>query len=145
MSDDLKERINLVIKPEIIGKIEILVEKGLYTDYKDFFESAFENELNNYEDIFEEFEKKKTFVFGILHYNAKDLEKYAAKKQKLEIKVIGSLRFGSDVTKQLVQQTISKIYLAGSLTAPDTVLQSLNERRYTILGKSNDIAKRLKE
>ena len=145
MSDDSSENVTLEIDAEIVGKIEVLVEKGLYKDPTDFFENAIEKQLSLHKATFEKYERKKTTVIGILIYSAEELEKYAQKNNKLEIKVIGSLRFGKDVTPELIEASISKIYLAGRLRAPDDVIPFLNEKRYTFLGKPYSKFKQLKD
>ena len=145
MSEEPNEKLNLDIDAEIVGKIEILVEKGLYDNTTDFFENAIEKQLSIHKATFEKYEKKTTTVFGILNFSAEGLNKYVQKKRKLEIKVIGSLRFGKDVTPELVEASISKIFLAGRLSAPDDVIPYLNKKRHTFLGKPYSKFKKLKD
>lgn len=138
MSDEPTFQDNLVVEfnAETIAKIDVLVEENLYPNRESFVEQAIRAQLNLHSSTFEGYEKKNNFVIGIVSYNAKELEKIAAQGKKLEIKVIGALRFAKDVTPELVERTVGDIYLSGILKAPNAVLPAINERRYTITGRS---------
>ncbi len=136
MSDIPPDKIILEINPETTAKIEVLVEEGLYPNQVNFIEQAIRNQLNSYKKTFKNYEKKSTFVIGVLNYSAKDLEKYLTQNKQLEIRAIGVLRFEDDVTPELVNKVISKVRLAGRLWAPKNVVSMINERRFTLLGKS---------
>ncbi|MFX1508025.1 MAG: hypothetical protein ACFFDC_18205 [Promethearchaeota archaeon] len=138
-----KERDILELKPEITQKIDILIEKGLYLDYVDFLEGAIEAQFNLHEAAFHEVVKKKDFVIGLAHYSAKELEAIVARGEKLELKVLGGLKFSDDITPTLIEQSIDKINLAGILKAPIEVKTVLNKKRFTILGRRYSDFKRL--
>ena len=138
-----KERDILELKPEITKKIDILVEKGLYNDYVDFLEEAIEAQFNLHEATFQEAVKKKDFIIGLAHYSAKELEAIVARGEKLELKVLGGLKFSDDITPTLIEQSIDKINLAGILKASAEVKTVLNNRRFTILGRRYSDFKKL--
>ncbi|MFX0125302.1 MAG: hypothetical protein ACFFAE_16865, partial [Candidatus Hodarchaeota archaeon] len=110
-----KDRVMLELNAEMTAKISILVEKGLYPHYADFLEKAIESQLNLHEATFQEVVKEKDLIIGLAHYSAKELEAVVAKGKKLEIKVLGGLRFSDDVTPKLIERSIAKINLAGIL------------------------------
>ncbi|MHA2245806.1 MAG: hypothetical protein ACXADY_12645 [Candidatus Hodarchaeales archaeon] len=143
MTDYPEDRIVIEINAETTAKIDVLIEKELYPNRAFFLEKAIEAQLNLHNATFQELVKKKNFIIGLAHYSAKDLEVVAANGKKLEIKVIGGLKFAEDVTPELVNRSVSKISLAGILKAPKEVLPVLNNIRFTILGTKYEEFKRL--
>jgi len=135
MTEILRERIHLELNAEITAKINVLVEEGLYSTNQAFVEQAIENQIALHQATFDKYEKAKSFVIGLVNYSAKDLEKIIAQNKRLEIKVIGAVIFGNDVTPELIDRAVAKINLAGILRAPESILPKINERRYSLLGR----------
>lgn len=130
-----ENRESLELKPEMTEKIDILIEKGLYPNYVDFLEKAIESQFNLHEVTFQEVVKEKDLIIGLAHYSAKELEAIVAKGKKLELKVLGSLKFSEDVTPTLIERSIDKISLTGILNAPVKVKTILDKKRFTFLGQ----------
>ena len=123
-SDLTNERILIDLNPEITAKIDVLVEKGIYPDKKEFLERAVEAQLNIHIETFRELEKVQNFAMGIVNYSAEDLEKTVAEGKKRIIKVIGRLSFSSNVTPELLERAIDKIIIAGILKGPPNIQKS---------------------
>ncbi|UCG90604.1 MAG: hypothetical protein JSU57_02420 [Candidatus Heimdallarchaeota archaeon] len=143
MTDYPEDHIVVEINAEVTAKIDVLVEKELYPDRASFLEKAIEAQLNLHDATFQELVKKRDFVIGWANYSAKELEKVAADGKKLEVKVIGGLRFPEDVSPELVNRSIAKINLAGILKAPKELIPVLNDKRFTILGNKYKEFKKL--
>ncbi len=141
--DSVEERILIDLNPEITAKIDVLVEKGLYPDKKEFLEQAIRAQLNIHQETFQELERVQNFVMGIVNFSAEDLEKTVAKGKKRVIKVVGRLSFSSNVTPELIDRSIDKIIIAGILKAPSNVMETLNSKRYSILGSKYTESHRL--
>ena len=137
------DKVKVELNFEITAKIDYLIEKGLYPHRTDFLEKAIESQLNLHEATFQEVGKQKGLIIGVAHYSAKELEAIAAKGNKLEIRVLGGLKFAKDVSPTLIDRSISKINLAGILKAPTEVKAILNEKRFTLLGQRYSDFKRL--
>ena len=129
-----KDRIIIDLEPEFIGKIDLLVEKGLYESRTDFIEKSILSQLSAHTSTIEEYQKKYNTVIGILSYSREELEKVVKEGKKLHIKVIGALRIGNDVTPELANQAIKEINLAGIFRAQNEVKQILAPKRFTLLG-----------
>ncbi|OLS27585.1 MAG: hypothetical protein HeimC3_03640 [Candidatus Heimdallarchaeota archaeon LC_3] len=142
---DNKIKTSLEFSTEILGKIEILCEEELYLDPKAFIEKAIQNELSLHDTTIKSIIKEYASRFGILHLNAKDLETYIAKGQKVKFKFVGLLSFASDITPELVEKAIDKINLAGALKANENLLPFLQEKRYSLLRNRKYSSKMLKE
>ncbi len=135
MSDDELVEYYVKLTPEIVGKIDVLIHEKLYDSRDKFIERALTEQLNLHQSTFDDYEKKKVFVIGVVHYSAKGLEKYVAKGQKIDLKVIGKVGFALDVTPQLITKAFNRITVAGSLKGPDNVLEAVRQVRYTLSGK----------
>jgi len=144
-SERIKEHILIELNPEITAKIDVLVEKELYPDRKEFLERAVEAQLNIHTETFQELEKIQNFAMGIVNYSAEDLEKTIAEGKKRVIKVIGRLSFSSNVTPELIDRSIDKIIIAGVLKGPSNIQQILNTKRYSILGSKYSAKRELSE
>ena len=82
MADTEKITINLGVVD--LGKIDLLVEQGFYTNRTDFIRNAIRSNLDKHETTVQETITRKNSVLGILVYSASDLEKRQAKGEKME-------------------------------------------------------------
>lgn len=144
-SDIPKERIEITLNADIKGKINLLVEEGFYEDHSEFIAKAVESQMGIHKATFDKYEKKRNFIIGIGWYTAKELEKIAVSDKKMDLKVIGVLGFDSDVSPDLIEKTIGKITVAGNLRGSEAVIEKLNSRRFSLLGKPYSSFKELPE
>ena len=133
MSEGFKERIELEIEPENIGKIDLLIENGLYEDRKSFFTNAIQQLIDVHKKTIENFKIKNNFVLGLLNYSRSDLEKVVAEGKKLNIRVIGGLSFSDDISPALADKAIEKISMAGVFKARPEVKQKLVNKQFTLI------------
>lgn len=134
MSDGFKERIVLDIEPENIGKIDLLIEKGLYEDRNSFFTNAIQQLIDVHKKTIDNFKIKNNFVLGLLNYSSKELEKVVAEGKKLNIRVIGGLSLSDAVTPTLADKAIERISMAGVFKASPEVKKKLVIKQFTLLG-----------
>lgn len=136
MTDKLSiDEFMIAIDAVTAGKIQALVDDGKYQTHDDFLNDAIGDKLQKFEEVFDDFKIRKSFAIGLVNYSAKELQKHIDKGRKLDIKVIGGLRFSNDVTTELVEQSINKIMIAGTILGGEKVKQIANSKRYTISGK----------
>jgi metal-responsive CopG/Arc/MetJ family transcriptional regulator len=79
MSDFIRNKIQINLEAEIIAKIDLLIENGLYANRIAFLDKAIQNQINLHQTTLSEYETKKGFAIGILSYSSKDLEKIIVK------------------------------------------------------------------
>lgn len=141
------DEIDYYIKLDVadVGKIDILVQEGLYKDRSDFIQKAIAESFAVHKATIDKFTSKNVFVLGWLHYSAKDLEKTFMSEKKLRIRVIGGISFDADVSAALISKTVESIHLAGILRAADEALNVLNTRRYSLSGLPYNDVKSLPE
>lgn len=126
MADTEKITINLGVVD--LGKIDLLVEQGFYTNRTDFIRNAIRSNLDKHEITVQETITRKNSVLGILVYSASDLEKRQAKGEKMNIHIIGMLVLGNDITPELARETISSIKVLGIFNASDEVKKAITDR-----------------
>ncbi|MEO1290619.1 MAG: CopG family transcriptional regulator [Chloroflexota bacterium] len=115
------EKITVNINVVDLGKIDLLVEEGFYTNRTDLIRTAIRKELHEQKPHIDDVIQRKHKVMGIMRYKAADLEKYRERGEMLEINVVGYLNIADDVTAELVEATISRVKVSGIATMPKEV------------------------
>lgn len=126
MADTEKITINLGVVD--LGKIDLLVEQGFYTNRTDFIRTAIRTNLDKHETALQETITRKNFVVGILVYDANDLTKRQEKGEMIDIHIIGMLALSKDITPELARSTINSIKVLGIFQAPEPVREALADR-----------------
>lgn len=126
MSETEKITINLGVVD--LGKIDLLVEQGFYTNRTDFIRTSIRNQINSHNAEIEGTVKRKSLVVGILVYSASDLEKRKEKGEMLDIYMVGMLVLTDDVSPQLARETINSLQVFGNFTASRQVKRALADR-----------------
>mgnify|MGYP001055407119 FL=1 len=126
MSDT--EKITINISAVDLGRVDLLVDEGFYSNRSDFIRSAIRKELDVHRDIVIQTVSRKTMVIGAVMYSSHDLEKAQAKGIVYDIKVVGTIILGNDITPELARATISHIKIYGVLRASQAVKDALADR-----------------
>lgn len=123
MADTEKITINLGVVD--LGKIDLLVEQGFFTNRTDFIRAAIRTHLDKHDTAMKQVINHKNYVVGILMYSASDLQKHIDKGEKMNIYVVGMLNLAKDITPELARQAISSIKVLGIFRASDEVREAL--------------------
>lgn len=126
MSDTEKITINLGIVD--LGQIDLLVERGFYSNRTDFIRMAIRNQINSHTDEIKEAATHWQLVVGSTSYDSEALEEVCAEGETLKIGVIGSLVLEDDVSPELALAAIKSIRVLGSFRASDDVREALSDR-----------------
>jgi Arc/MetJ-type ribon-helix-helix transcriptional regulator len=126
MSETEKITINLGVVD--LGKIDLLVEQGFYSNRTDFIRAAIRNHLDKHDTALQESISRKNFVVGVLIYDANDLNKKRMKNEVFDIYIIGMLSLAKDITPELALSTINSIKVMGIFNAPENVKEALKDR-----------------
>ncbi len=122
MADTEKVTVNLNVVD--LGKIDLLVEQGFYSNRTDFIKSAVRNQISEHAEEVNKLTSDK--VLGALYYSRKDLEEVVAKGKVLDIKVIGMLAFADDVDEDLVRKSIRSLKVLGVFRESKEVRKALD-------------------
>lgn len=110
------EKITINLNVVDLGKIDLLVDEGFYTNRTDFIRTAIRKELDEQKIYIESSITRQHKVVGIVRYTAKDLQAYRERGEMIDIRVVGFLNIANDVSVELAEETISSIEIQGVST-----------------------------
>ena len=126
MADSEKITINMSVVD--LGKIDLLVEEGFYSNRTDFIRTGIRNQLDKHADEVKQTVTRKTMAVGVVVYGRKSLEKYQAAGEKVTIWVVGSVILSENVSAELALDTIESIKVHGVFKASQKVKEALADR-----------------
>ena len=122
------EKITMNLGPVDLGKIDLLVQEGFYSNRTDFIRTAIRNQLAIHAEAVRQAVTRKTLMLGLQRYTRLDLEAVRAAGQRLQISVLGLASIADDVSPELALATIDSINVLGAFHASDAVKRALAER-----------------
>lgn len=111
-----------------LGRVDLLVREGFYSNRADFIRTAIRNQLGVHSDAVTQSIARQTLELGLRDYSRADLEALRAAGETLHVKVVGLARIGSDVTPELARATIGSITVLGALQASAEIKAALADR-----------------
>ena len=126
MSETEKITVNMSVVD--LGKIDLLVQEGLYSNRTDLIRTAIRNQIKNHEFELQQSVQRNSFGIGVINYNRKDLEEAKAEGKSLKITIIGLLHLSNDISPDLAAETIESIRVMGVFRAPEALKQALADR-----------------
>ena len=126
MSETEKITVNMNVVD--LGKIDLLVQEGLYSNRTDFIRTAIRNQIQTHDFELQQSVHRHSFGIGVYHFNRRDLEKVKAEGKSLTITAIGLLDLSDDIPPELAAETIEKIRVMGAFRAPEAIKQALADR-----------------
>lgn len=122
------EKITINMSAVDLGKIDLLVQEGLYSNRTDFIRTAIRSQLEKHTFEIQQSVARHSFVIGVLSYDRNDLVKRKEKGEKLTIAVMGLLHLHDDITPELATEVIESIRVRGVLIASEAVKTALADR-----------------
>jgi len=122
------EKITVNVGYVDLGRVDLLVQEGFYSNRADFIRTAIRNQLTTHAEAVNQSLVRKTLEIGLRDYSRADLEAAKAADQKLHIKVLGLARIAADVSPELASATIESITVLGALQASREVKAALAGR-----------------
>jgi Arc/MetJ-type ribon-helix-helix transcriptional regulator len=122
------EKITINLGHVDLGRIDLLVQEGFYSNRTDFIRTAIRNQLERHADTVKQAIVRKKAELGLRHFSREDLEAVRATGQMLDIRVLGLASIANDVTPELACATIGSIAVLGALHASSAVKAALADR-----------------
>lgn len=122
------EKITLNLGYVDLGRIDLLVHEGFYSNRSDFIRTAIRKQIDSQADVVSKTVERHTMELGLRDYTRADLEALRDAGEVLHVKVVGLARIGSDVTPELALATIGSITVLGALQADPKVKKALADR-----------------
>jgi Arc/MetJ-type ribon-helix-helix transcriptional regulator len=126
MADTEKITINLSVVD--LGKIDVLVDEGLYSTRTDVMRTALRNLLDKHQPELSQAVIRQAYVIGVLSYGRAALERTRAKGERLDISVVGMLAIEQDVPAELADASIAGVKVRGIFKANDAIKRALQDR-----------------
>jgi Arc/MetJ-type ribon-helix-helix transcriptional regulator len=112
-----------------IGKIDVLVARGLYTNRSDVVRGGLYRVFSEHDREIEQVRHQLgAMVLGFSLMTKDQLQEAVAAGTALDFKVIGILQVADDVTPELALDGVHEIHLLGSMRGPKPVLDALGSR-----------------
>jgi Arc/MetJ-type ribon-helix-helix transcriptional regulator len=126
MSDTEKITINLGAVD--LGKIDLLVEHGHYSNRTDFIRTAIRSQLEKHTIDVQQSVLRDSYAIGAVIYSRSDFEKFKAKGEKIKIKIMGMLHLDKDIPADLAVQVVESIKILGIFSASEEVKAALADK-----------------
>lgn len=111
-----------------LGRIDLLVRDGFYSNRTDLIRTAIRNQLERHADSAAQSVSRKQLELGVSHYSRADLEGLLRAGEMLDIRVLGLATIAEDVTGELARATIRSLVVLGALRASPAVKAALADR-----------------
>ncbi len=122
------EKITINLGYVDLGRIDLLVQEGFFSNRSDFIRTAIRNQLDAHSEIVSKSVERHTLELGLRDYSRADLEALRDAGEVLHVKVVGLARIASDVNPELARQTIGSITVLGALQASSDIKKALADR-----------------
>ena len=124
------EKITINLGYVDLGKIDLMVHEGFYSNRTDFIRTAIRNQLERHADVVRQSVARRTLALGLRHYSREDLEAARAAGQTVQINVLGLASIARDVTPDLARAMITSVSVLGTLQASAEVRTALADRMH---------------
>jgi Arc/MetJ-type ribon-helix-helix transcriptional regulator len=111
-----------------LGRIDLMVQEGFYSNRTDFIRTAIRNQLERHADAVNRSVAHNSLDLGLRNYSREDLEAVRAAGQTLHIHVLGLASIAHDMTPELARATIESVVVLGALRASPAVKTALADR-----------------
>ena len=122
------EKITVNLGHVDLGRIDLLVQEGFYSNRADFIRTAIRSQLGSHGDVVASSIDRHSLELGLRDYARADLEAVRAAGKTLHIKVVGLARIAPDVTPDLARAAIGSITVLGALQASPDIKAALADR-----------------
>jgi len=122
------EKITINMNAVDLGKIDLLVQEGVYTNRTDFIRTAIRSQLEKHTLEINQSVTRHTYAIGVVGYSRADLEKKQALDEKLKVTVVGVFNLDGDVPAQLAAEVIESVQVRGIFNASEAVKAVLADR-----------------
>jgi len=122
------EKITINMSAVDLGKIDLLVQEGLYSNRTDFIRTGIRNLLDKHSMEIQQSVARHSYVIGVLSYDRGDLEKWKAQGERRKLTVLGLLHLHDDISPDLALEVIESVQVQGIFIANEKLKAALVDR-----------------
>ena len=122
------EKITINLGHVDLGRIDLLVREGFYSNRSDLMRTAIRGLLDRHDDTVRKAVDRSELELGLRHYSRAELEAAQAAGAQISIRVVGLASIAADVSPDLARAAIASIEVLGTLQATAAVKSALRDR-----------------
>ena len=122
------EKITINLGLVDLGRIDLLVAEGFFTNRTDFIRTAIRNQLMADADAISRTVTRRTLVLGTESFSRARLESLRTAGEMIDIRVLGLASIDHDVPVELATATIASVEVLGAFRASPAVKAALAGR-----------------
>jgi Arc/MetJ-type ribon-helix-helix transcriptional regulator len=122
------EKITINMSTVDLGKVDLLVQEGVYSNRTDFIRTAIRSQIEKHNFEIQQSVTRNSYAIGTLEYSAADFERLKAKHEKIKITVVGFLHLEDDITPELAREVVESIQVRGVFNVSEKVKEALADR-----------------
>src|SRR5580658_7318185 len=111
-----------------LGRIDLMVGEGFYSNRTDFIRTAIRNQLERHADVVTKALARNDLDLGLRHFTRQELEAAVEANQALQIHVLGLASIAQDVSPELARASIASVRVLGAFHASSEVKAALADR-----------------
>ncbi|HUG99222.1 MAG TPA: CopG family transcriptional regulator [Gammaproteobacteria bacterium] len=121
------EKVSINLGHMDLGRVDLLVQEGFYSNRTDFIRTAIRNQLDRQGDTVTQSVARQGLELGLRQYSRQDLEAARAAGETLDIQVLGLAVIAADVSPALARAAIGRVQVLGALQASAAVKDALRD------------------
>ncbi len=122
------EKITINLGPVDLGRIDLLVQEGFFSNRTDFIRTAIRTQLAAQSTEVSRSIERHQLELGLRDFTRADLEALRDAGSVLHVRVVGLARFAADIDPELARQTIASLTVLGALQASPALKAALADR-----------------
>ena len=122
------EKITLNLGHVDLGRMDLLVREGFYSNRTDVMRTAIRALLDRHDDAVRKSVARSELDLGIRHFGRAELEAARDAGSPLRINVLGLATIAADVSPDLARAAITSVQVLGTLQADPAVKAALRDR-----------------
>ena len=126
--DTSNAKITINMNAVDLGKIDLLVQEGVYSNRTDFIRTAIRSQLEKHTFEIQQTVTRHSYVIGFLVYDKADFEKRKLKGERIAPSVVGLLHLSDDISPELAREVVEFIRVRGVFNASEAVKAALADR-----------------
>ena len=121
------EKITINMNAVELGKGDLLVEQGHYSNRSDFIRSAIRSQLEKHSTEVQQVVTRHSFGVGVFVNTLAEFERYKEKGEKIEISVIGVYYIPDEVPVSLALEVVKSIKIYGIFQVSEEMKKALTD------------------
>lgn len=121
------EKITINVGAVDLGKIDLLVEQGHYSNRTDFIRSAIRSQLEKHTLEVQQSVTRHSYGVGAFFHTLADFERYKAKGEKIKVSIVGIYSIPNNVPTALAVEMIESIKVYGIFQASAATKDALTK------------------